>query len=801
MSGSPINEQRHFRVRIDGLPVDSTPTWAAAEDVNFWPGYDAPFRVRFAISNTGTGTAGTFSLFYELNNSGTWVAVTTTSNVVRAVDACSHTNGSQVPLAANLRLTAGSGTAVAGRYTESGLSNGNIAAASYSEYEFGIQLRDADIAAGDVIKLRAQATAAFATYTNIPTFTAPAADSAPSGPTTYQLSDTASDLTGVSVNKRLEETGAAGSWSGQSLARNDTGLTTSIADGSFFTVAGVPGADGNNSSGKYADVSLDISSGNSLLRYSVRLARVNSSGVVQAWGPLSAETTSGTSAVYTFQASFNGLGTWVSGDRLRLDVRLRNSSTTTGQSSTLTYASANSAIQAETSVVGATLTPSLFSNSQTYYTQTVSVGAVTLSPSLFSNSQTFFTQTVSQVTQLTPSLFSNSQTFYTQAVAQVTQLTPSLFSNSQTFFTQTVSVGAVTLTPSLYTDTDTFYTQTVSAGAVTLTPSLFSNSQTFYTQTVSVGAVTLTPSLFSNSQTFYAHSLSQTGGGQTLSPDLFADGDTFYTPTVAGGGVTVAPSLFSDADTFYTQTLTVGAVALAPPLHANSQTFYTQTVTTGVVSLTLTLFSNSKTFYTQTLQQEGGAQTIEPSLFADDDTFYIQSIELGGVTLSPALFENANTFYAHTIAQAVAEEAAIEPGHSAGVTVAYRRRWYEYVQGRKKRRRWRPGEGTLEEILRGVYEAEDELTEPVFDLQRAREALEASREAARRLEAGRQREAILQALLASQQAIEERSRQASDAILAQQQRQFEAIQEAVMAAALEWERREQDDLEVLLLCA
>jgi hypothetical protein len=347
MSGSPSNEQRHFRVRIDGKAVDSTPTWGAAEDANFWPGYDAPFRVRFAVSNVGTGTAGNFASYYELNNSGTWVLITTTSSVVRGVDASSNgALASNTPSTANFRLTAGSGTAVNGRYTETGTIGGSCAAASHSEYEYGYQFLDADIAPGDVIKIRIQATAVFATYTNIPTFTAPAADSAPSGPTAYQLSDTASDLTGETVNKRLETTGAAGSWSGQNLDKNDTGLT-SIVDGSFFTLSGVPGTSGNSSAGKYADVSLDITTGNSLLRYSVRLIRVNSSGVVQAYGPLSAETTAGTSAIYTFQASFNGLGTWVSGDRLRLDVRIRNSSTTSGQSATLTYASSNSGISAQ----------------------------------------------------------------------------------------------------------------------------------------------------------------------------------------------------------------------------------------------------------------------------------------------------------------------------------------------------------------------------------------------------------------------------------------------------------------------
>jgi len=150
----------------------------------------------------------------------------------------------------------------------------------------------------------------------------------------------------------------------------------------------------------------------------------------------------------------------------------------------------------------------------------------------------------------------------------------------------------------------------------------------------------------------------------------------------------------------------------------------------------------------------------------------------------------------------VTVEEPAEIGHSAGISVAYRRRWHEYIHGRKRRGVWRPGEGTLEEILRGVYEAEEAVQPERFDLEAARKALEASRAAARELEATRQREAILEALLASQRALEDRMAGMASDLAARQQARFEAVQEAVMAAALEWERREQDDLEVLLLlCA
>jgi hypothetical protein len=92
-----------------------------------------------------------------------------------------------------------------------------------------------------------------------------------------------------------------------------------------------------------------------------------------------------------------------------------------------------------------TLTPSLFTDANTFFAPTVAAGAVTLTPSLFTNSNTFFAPTVSQA--------GSPQT-----------LTPSLFTNANTFFAPTVAAGAVTLTPSLFTNVNTFFAPTVSQG-------------------------------------------------------------------------------------------------------------------------------------------------------------------------------------------------------------------------------------------------------------------------------------------------------------------------------------------------
>lgn len=136
-----------------------------------------------------------------------------------------------------------------------------------------------------------------------------------------------------------------------------------------------------------------------------------------------------------------------------------------------------------------TLTPSLFTNTQTFYAPTVTRGAVSLAPSLFTNTQTFYGPTVSATYGLTPALFTNTQTFYAATVTPgAVTLAPDLFTNSQTFYAATV-VNGVSLAPSLVTNTQTFYGPTVTVGAVTLAPDLFANDNTFFGATVTGGAV------------------------------------------------------------------------------------------------------------------------------------------------------------------------------------------------------------------------------------------------------------------------------------------------------------------------
>ena len=132
-------------------------------------------------------------------------------------------------------------------------------------------------------------------------------------------------------------------------------------------------------------------------------------------------------------------------------------------------------------------------------------GAQTLTPSLYSDSQSFFAPTVSVgVVSLAPSLLTNAQTFYAPTVSQGAQvLTPALLTNTSSFYAPSVAVGAVALSPSLLTNTQSFYAPVVSQGGQVLAPDLYANSSSFYAPTVTVGAVALSPGLFTNGQTFF----------------------------------------------------------------------------------------------------------------------------------------------------------------------------------------------------------------------------------------------------------------------------------------------------------
>lgn len=204
-----------------------------------------------------------------------------------------------------------------------------------------------------------------------------------------------------------------------------------------------------------------------------------------------------------------------------------------------------------------TLSPSLLSNTNTFYAPTVTRGAVTLSPSLLSNTNTFYAPTVTRgtvtlsaplhsnvnsfhapavtvgATTLLPTLFSNTNSFYAPVVTTgAVEVYPPLLSNSSTLFSPSVVQGAVTLYPPLLTSTNTFHAPAVTRGVVTLTATLLSNTNMFYAHVVTRGSVELTPAVFINANEFYAHAVSQIGGTAYILPPFFVNTNQFFVAVV-----------------------------------------------------------------------------------------------------------------------------------------------------------------------------------------------------------------------------------------------------------------------------
>ena len=225
------------------------------------------------------------------------------------------------------------------------------------------------------------------------------------------------------------------------------------------------------------------------------------------------------------------------------------------------------------------LTPSLFSNGQTFFSPTV-VGSRTLSPGLFTNTQTIFTHTVARgAVSLVVPLLSNTQTFYAGSVSITATLEAPLLTNAPLFFAPSVS-GVTTALPPLLGSTGSFFAPTVQAGAAGVSPPLFTNVQTFYSASVAAGGAeqSLTASLFTNTQTIHAPAIS---AANDLGVPLLGSAASFFTATLETENSLVA-GLFDNNSTIFPPTALIGAVTVEPPLLGSSVVFFGATVPGGV---------------------------------------------------------------------------------------------------------------------------------------------------------------------------------------------------------------------------
>jgi hypothetical protein len=145
--GTPVTVQDHFRIRSDTTAANpGTPVWVTTEDQANSPTscltypLDTSFRIRFVISNTGTGDqTANFGLMFS-QNGGAYTNINIISNTtqpVRAADASSDVTATALTTA-NFQLSAGSGTAANGQYVEANQITPTLALGTYQELEYGI---------------------------------------------------------------------------------------------------------------------------------------------------------------------------------------------------------------------------------------------------------------------------------------------------------------------------------------------------------------------------------------------------------------------------------------------------------------------------------------------------------------------------------------------------------------------------------------------------------------------------------------------------------------------------------------
>lgn len=140
------------------------------------------------------------------------------------------------------------------------------------------------------------------------------------GFTPYWLDTAASDLSGPAPSdwSKVATTSPVGFHSNIKLS--STVAKNATERGYMFTASGVPGASGAN--GDYQGIlRVDVTSSD--IRLSMQVHRVNASGTIQASSATTAEQVANAGVQLHTLASVN-LGTWNAGDRIRVDIIIRN---------------------------------------------------------------------------------------------------------------------------------------------------------------------------------------------------------------------------------------------------------------------------------------------------------------------------------------------------------------------------------------------------------------------------------------------------------------------------------------------
>jgi hypothetical protein len=116
------------------------------------------------------------------------------------------------------------------------------------------------------------------------------------------------------------------------------------------------------------------------------------------------------------------------------------------------------------------------------------------------------------VTQtLTPSLYTDTDTFHTPTINQT--IYAALYTDADTFHTMVIGTNDKFLAPELFVDDDTFYAPTATPGPVSMSPALYAETETFYSPVI---VRLLSPDHFESGTTaFYTHELTIKWRSQT----------------------------------------------------------------------------------------------------------------------------------------------------------------------------------------------------------------------------------------------------------------------------------------------
>lgn len=225
--------QRAYRFYNDD-GSETTATAAAAENTNLTVSETTNTNIvlRVGLQESGSGsfsgaTTDDFQLQYS-KNGGAYTNITTSSSNVKGFDSTNLTDAGTT----TNRLSAGTGSFVAGEISESGLvTDRQVTANNYTEMLYTLTVVAADVAANDTLDFRVLLNGGTITYSVTPRITASNA-SATSGVTLNSVTVAA---TGQLIFSGTATIGLS------SVTSSSSGTHTQAADGYFITEQGATG--------------------------------------------------------------------------------------------------------------------------------------------------------------------------------------------------------------------------------------------------------------------------------------------------------------------------------------------------------------------------------------------------------------------------------------------------------------------------------------------------------------------------------------------------------------------------------